>query len=74
MNASKQEKTLTLLKNLNLQVSKKKSWMPFKIFEFLEQFMIGAFLIILTQLEKTVSIGKIFIPLGNVKNKFHFRN
>ena len=37
--------------------------MPFKLFEFLERFMIGAFLITLTQLEKTGSIGKILIPL-----------
>ena len=37
--------------------------MPFQLFEFLEQFMIGAFLITLTQLEKTGSTGKVFIPL-----------
>ena len=37
--------------------------MPFKLFQFLEQLMIGAFLITLTQLEKTGSIGKVFIPL-----------
>ena len=34
-------------------------------FEFLEQFMIGAFLITLTQLEKTGLTGKIFIPFEN---------
>ena len=37
--------------------------MPFKIFEFLERFIIGVFLISLTQAEKTGSAGKIFIPL-----------
>ena len=29
--------------------------MPFKLFEFLERYMIGAFMITLTQLEKTGS-------------------
>ena len=33
--------------------------MPFKLFEILKQFMIGAFLITSTQLEKTGSIGKV---------------
>ena len=33
--------------------------MPFKLFEFLERFMIGAFFIILSQLEKTRSTGKV---------------
>ena len=37
--------------------------MSLKLVEFLEQFMIGAFLITSTQLEKTRSIGKVFIPL-----------
>ena len=37
--------------------------MPFELFEFLERFMIGASLIILTQLEKPGSTGKVFIPL-----------
>ena len=37
--------------------------MPYKLFKFLEQFMIGAFLITWNQLEKTRSIGKVFIPL-----------
>ena len=37
--------------------------MPFKLFEILEQFMIGAFLITWIQLEKTGSIGKVFITL-----------
>ena len=35
------------------------------ILEFLEQFMIGAFLITLTQLEKTGLADIIFIPLEN---------
>ena len=37
--------------------------MPFKLFEFPEQFMICGFLITLTQLDKTGSIDKVFIPL-----------
>ena len=37
--------------------------MPFKFLEFLEQFMTGAFLMTLTQHEKTESTGKIVIPL-----------
>ena len=37
--------------------------MSFKLFEFLEGFMIGAFLITLTQLEKTGSTLEVFIPL-----------
>ena len=37
--------------------------MTFKLFKSLERFMIGAFLITLTQLEKTGSTGKVFIPL-----------
>ena len=36
--------------------------------------MIGAFLIARTQLEKTGSIDKKSIPLGNLKNKVHFRS
>ena len=39
--------------------------MPFKLFEFKEQFMIGAFSITWTQLENTGSTGKAFIPLEN---------
>ena len=37
--------------------------MPFKLFEFLERFMIGVFLITLTQFQKNGSTGKVFIPL-----------
>ena len=53
--------------------------MPFKLFEihvlrFHVQFMLGTFLINCTKLEKTESTGKVFIPLGNLKNKFDFRN
>ena len=45
--------------------------MPFKLSEFLEKFMIGAFLTPLTQVEKTGSKGKVFIPLPI---KLHFRD
>ena len=44
------------------------------LFKFLEQFMTGAFLITLTQLEKTGSTGKSFYSAKNPKIKFHFRN
>ena len=37
--------------------------MPFKLFEFLERFITGAFLITLTQLEKTGSTAKAFTQL-----------
>ena len=37
-----------------------KNWMTLKLFQFLEQFMIDTFLIKLTQLEKTGTIGKIY--------------
>ena len=59
MNASKQKKT-ELVKKTQLTNFKKKQ-ISVKLFEFLEQFMIGNFLITLTQLEKTGSIGKYFI-------------
>ena len=68
MNASEQKKTLTLLKKKpQLSNFKEKKWMPFKLFELLEQFIIGAFLKRLAHLEKTVSIGKVFIPLEILK-------
>ena len=41
--------------------------MPFKLLEFLERFMNGAFLITLTQLEKSGSTAKVFIPLEILK-------
>ena len=44
--------------------------MPFKPFEFLEQFMTGTFLITLTQLEKTGSTVKAFITLEIYKLNF----
>ena len=47
--------------------------MPFSLFEFLKQIMIGAILITLAQFKNTESIGKVFIA-QNLKLKFHFRN
>ena len=47
--------------------------MPFKLFEFLERFTTGAFLITLIQLEKNGSTGKVY-SAENLKIKFHFRN
>ena len=48
--------------------------MPFKLFKFLEQIMIV--LITLTQLEKTRSTGKVFIPMEILKlnSTFETRN
>ena len=46
--------------------------MPLKFFEFQEQFVIGAFLIKLTQFEKTRSIGKLFVSLFLIE--FQFQN
>ena len=40
--------------------------MALKLFEFVEQFMMNIFLLKLTQFEKTGSIGKPFISLGNL--------
>ena len=48
--------------------------MPFKLFEFLDRFMIVAFLTTLTETEKTGSIRKTFISLGNLIFNFIFRN
>ena len=48
--------------------------MALKLFEFQEQFMIGAFLIKVTQFEIARSISMFFISLGNLKITIHFRN
>ena len=48
--------------------------MALKLFEFVEQFIMNTFLIKLTQFEKTGSIGKTSISLGNLITNFHFRN
>ena len=61
MNARKPKKEF-----LNL----KKIYMPLTLFEFHEKFMLGAFLIKLTQFEKAESVGKIFISLKNLIIKF----
>ena len=41
---------------------------------FVKQFMMDTFMLKLTQFEKTGSIGKTFISLGNLIIKFHFQN
>ena len=41
--------------------------MPLNIFEFQKQFMTGAFLIKLTQFEKTGSINELLIPVVSLK-------
>ena len=48
--------------------------MVLKLFEFSKQFIMVNFLLQLTQLEKTGSIGKTFISPGNLIINFHFRN
>ena len=48
--------------------------MTLKFFELQEESMIGTFVLKLTQIKKTGSIGKLFIPLENVQSKIHFRN
>ena len=48
--------------------------MPLKLFEYKKQFLIGAFLIKLTQFGKTGVLGEIVLPLENLLIKFHFRN
>ena len=74
MNERKQKKlTCFFLKNLSFRNSNTKLD-ALKVIEFLDQFMIATFLIKLTEFEKTGSIGKFLIPLGNSKTKFHNRN
>ena len=63
MNANKQKEKLTLLKKSQRSNFKQKKQMPFKLSEFLERFMTDAFVVTLTQLEKTGSTGKVLIPM-----------
>ena len=48
--------------------------MTLKLSKFQEQFMIDTFLMKITELEKTASIIKVFIPLGNLKDRIQIRN
>ena len=49
--------------------------MALKLFKFVEQFMTDIFFLLkFTQFEKTGSILKTFISLGNLIIIFHFRN
>ena len=49
--------------------------MAWKLLEILEQFAIDSFWFFKkNQFEKTGSIGKTFISLGNLIINFHFRN
>ena len=43
--------------------------MPYKLFEFLERYMTGAFVITITQPEKTGSKGKVFISKYRISKK-----
>ena len=75
MNARKLKKNRLVFFNqksstFELRMKKK----ALKLFEIAEQFMADTFLLKLTQFEKTASIGKTFISLGNLIIKFQFRN
>ena len=48
--------------------------MALKLFEFVEKFMMDTSLLKLTQFEKTGSIAKSYISLGNLMINFHFQN
>ena len=65
-------KTIDPLKTSNFELQRK--IYGIKLFGFHEQFIIDAFLIKVTQFEKTRSIGTILASLGNLKTKFHFLN
>ena len=52
----------------------KKKQMPLKLFEYLEQFIIGTFLVKVTKFEKGGSISKVLSSLVNLIIKFQFRN
>ena len=75
MNASKQEKKCFVEKISTFELQKKKQTL-FKLFEFLEQFMIYTFVITLIQLEKSGSTGKVFFYAWNlkIKNTFETKN
>ena len=47
--------------------------MNLTLFEVVDHFMMDSFLLKLTQFEKTRSLVKTFISLGNLIKKFHFR-
>ena len=61
---------LVFSKTFNFWISKKIGGL--KLFKFVEQFIMDTFLLKLTQFEKTVSIGKTFISLGNLIINFIF--
>ena len=65
-------KTIDPLKTSNFELQRK--IYGIKLFEFHEQLINDAFLIKVTQFEKTRSIGKILASLRNLKIKFHFLN
>ena len=46
--------------------------MALKLYEFQEQFLMGIFLMKLTQFEKTRTLGSVFVLLENLEIKFHF--
>ena len=68
----KAEKNVLIEKKIKIRTSKKK-FMTLNIFEFLDQFMIKIFLIKITQIDKTGSIGKKTFTKKTII-KFHCRN
>ena len=72
MNARKLKKTCFFFKNL--QLLKFEKIMASELFEFVEQFMMDTLMLKLAQVEKTGSIGKIFISQENLIINYHFQN
>ena len=75
MNARKQKKKTDSIfeQTATLEFQNMKQ-MALELFDFQEQFMSSTFLINETQFEKTWLLKEFFIPLGNLKTKFRFRN
>ena len=74
MNARKlKRRTCFFFKNLQLLKFEEKT-MASKLFEFVEKFMIDTLMLKLAQVEKTGSIGNIFISLENLITNYHFQN
>ena len=73
MKARKLKKKRLYFKNLQLLNFEEKID-GLKFFEFVKPFVMNTFMLKLTQFEKTGSIGKTFISLGNLIINFYFRN
>ena len=69
-----EKKTTHFLRKTSSFKYQRIKYMPLKLHNFHDQFIIGAFSIKSTQSEKTGSIGKIYMSLESLIIKFHFRN